>query len=639
MMIIHTFLSHQEAFLKFDNVDDSTIKDIKIIKIRNIMTKRFHQNKTKLNSKFVTEVDDFDEKEQNDNKSEDQHVFQFGERFYYWKSFKSGVLQKGEHYVEKTDFPNLKEEMLENNIYPLSLHVWKTELLKATKYKASYKGKQIKAQEWGGENFFYTTAVGCPISISHLLVVLLYTNQTELQYNFKKYGTRKLNKDDTISTIKHRNQQIGHWYKFLYELTWLYSEATNKKSVYFHGISMQLMMPSFNPYFQAPISTTSSITVAQQFAENGIILCLKAIAEHDGFMDVSWVSNYPQEEEKLFSFAYYLYINDIRFTDANIGFHTSNNWEITAIRLLDSIFNSNCFYSQKEIREKTQNLLIKFITSYNESLMDAIEKYIHKHKNKLKNIKQFIDEQQYDSDAIISDLQINDEDDNDEILNNENNSDSNVKMFFSSENDYQSFTYMVNENRVQISQYLSKLFLYKLNLLAKKKVIFIIKSEYMRLNNALRQELFTFNDNKLNISPFLSEFIKPQQIKCMNEFAWHIIDDEYDKLMKKKINSPLIGPQFSCVSEGGSVTFCLCLVRSSTSFLDTVGFSLVLLSLPSNTSQLLFRYSVAFPEVKYISPEYEATLKKHDQSAYTSFNNNLLKTMKSITFKVSLRTV
>eukprot|EP01084_Bolivina_argentea_P121099 214653_1 len=394
MMKIHMFLSHKEGL----QTEEQLSYNIRSMYMQRLTTKRTNVEQNYNSSKFVSEISEVPAKH--------TAKFELGERFYYWKYFKDGRHCKEDHFIEKPDFPNLKHEMLNNNIYSIPLKIWNLELKNAITYQISNKGKSLRANNRSAENSIYEIPVDCPISISHLMTILFYTNHTELQHQFKKQGTRKCHKTDTLNDVKTRNKQIGNWYMLFYEVTQLFSGKTNKSYNYYHGLSIPLMFDSFNPIFNAPISTSTSIYVAARFANNGIILCLMATFESLGCLDVSWLSNYSEEQERLFGHEDTLFINDIRFNDHKyINFNHSNLWYIRAFRLFDSIFCANKFYSHKQTNRISQIFLIALIRKYyykSLTMVDNIMEYINDNlniKNKL-NINKYIFEQEYDSDAI-----------------------------------------------------------------------------------------------------------------------------------------------------------------------------------------------------------------------------------------------
>eukprot|EP01084_Bolivina_argentea_P006987 13180_1 len=112
--------------------------------------------------------------------------FQFGIKLFYKKHFKHYAA-----YIKRPHYNNLKVELLNNKIYSITMEIFYTELINALNYFRSQKIKKLKASNRGNENKMDECPVGAPISISHILCVLLYTNHTKLQYMFKKHGCRK----------------------------------------------------------------------------------------------------------------------------------------------------------------------------------------------------------------------------------------------------------------------------------------------------------------------------------------------------------------------------------------------------------------------------------------------------------------
>eukprot|EP01084_Bolivina_argentea_P167281 290354_1 len=359
----HIFLSHKQCLLRFipytenENKNESTI--------RNLLSLRTAKSKQLQFNKFATEViaeknsDSTKEQKVSDKTVESVPTFEFGQQFYYYGSrFEE---QKGHNFIKKPKFDNLKYELLNNKIYPLPLNVYNSQLLKARNNTMCNEGKRMKAMDTGFWDRMYGIPVGSPLLISQMFTVTLYTNQTKMQYNFKKFGCRKQNENDTIEDIAEFNKEIGHWYWIFSGTVRKYGQKTNKSEKLYHGLNIKLLFNRFNPYFKSPISTTADLTVSAQFAKKGIILELRA--DGDGTVDyglsVAWLSNYPEEREMVFAFAKHVYIADIRFIEKPRDLRTTNVSHLCALRLMDYIFNSNAVYNVKVIENKYQNILIK----------------------------------------------------------------------------------------------------------------------------------------------------------------------------------------------------------------------------------------------------------------------------------------
>eukprot|EP01084_Bolivina_argentea_P260821 440588_1 len=164
---------------------------------------------------------------------------------------------------------------------------------------------------------------------------------------------------------KEMNKEIGNWYWLFSQTIYLYGNQTKPSDKFYHGLSVKLLFASFTPSFECPISTTIEISVAQQFASNGIVLLLKpSISSHDKYLSVRWLSAHPNEWECLFASASHLSIYDIRFNSYNVTLWNSFEQHLSAMRLFDFIVNKKCSYSaDNNINNNlSQQLLLQYLT-------------------------------------------------------------------------------------------------------------------------------------------------------------------------------------------------------------------------------------------------------------------------------------
>eukprot|EP01084_Bolivina_argentea_P270593 460153_1 len=146
-----------------------------------------------------------------------------------------------------------------------------------------------------------------------------------------------MNSNDSFNDIKSRNIKIANWFRLLYEVVIFFGDDTTIKDYKkYHGINTKLLFDEFSPNFKSPISTTTSLAVAQGFGFGGIIVALHPNGSREDIsFSVKWLSIHPEEEEYLFVEAFNLTIVDIR---DNV--YVDNGPYILAIRLLDEIFKS-----------------------------------------------------------------------------------------------------------------------------------------------------------------------------------------------------------------------------------------------------------------------------------------------------------
>eukprot|EP01083_Nonionella_stella_P291049 990428_1 len=145
---------------------------------------------------------------------------------------------------------------MNNVIHSIDIKSFHEVLEKAVTYTQSFKGRSIKALDRGGGNLDFEIPALLPISISHILVLMLYCNFTELQCKYKKTGCREENKEEGIKEFIKRNQEIGHWYKLLYESIICYGTQVSRGQVFYTGINIPVSFNTYTPWFNCTFSTT-----------------------------------------------------------------------------------------------------------------------------------------------------------------------------------------------------------------------------------------------------------------------------------------------------------------------------------------------------------------------------------------------
>eukprot|EP01084_Bolivina_argentea_P256470 431823_1 len=637
-------------------------EEIKLIKLfvknhvylshRLCFTKRFHHNSINdyeekqtgysveiaCANKFVTEVYDntkfYDDEElkSTDNKLP---AFEFGERFYYAKYFRE---QKGEYFIERTRYDNLKEELLQNEIHPLTLTIFHSQLLTARDATLTDYCRKMNASNLGSWNKYYQLPVNSIISISQMLSILIYTNLTELQRKFKKFACRKLHKQDIIKDIAKRNAQIGIWYQLFYQTIYFFGSMTKKSETFYHGLSIKLLFTSFNPSFNCPISTTTQLLVAARFAANGVILELKPdIASNNWYLDVSMFSNFPSEHERLFAFANDLYIADIRFMENELEMRHTNKIHLNALRLMDYIFKSNTVYNPNVLKQNSQKLLIKYLNKYvNEknsignidTILDDIKMY--NYQNLLTSLNNIIDEEQYDTESILNDIQ---EKKNSLIINyfEQHCTNSQLKLF----NEYMKY------HSIIIPKYLYELFCAMINdLKYKKNVIFMIKSQYDAVDVELKKRLLIFKDNKI-ITNKLN--LPVSNIKLIQEFKWKINPSYFIKIKQLKTGEYLTGPKWSITLDENDelkIIFYPQFARSSRTWPDKCEIGVQIKDIPSNIGRAIqFSFSFLFKEINFSTSDKSLMLNKCHSYGIMGCSNKLIDKINALSVIMFVRYV
>ena len=141
--------------------------------------------------------------------------------------------------------------------------------------------------------------------MKHLVALKLYTDFDLLQREFRKSFRAPYNK--TIERLR----AFYHWRKALQET---FKKFTNIKHQMrqppqlYHGINSIMCLDQYKGTYYGPCSTTTDLHVARSFAgKNGMILVIKPCTEIGQgkqqtdykVLDISWISDYPDEREYL----------------------------------------------------------------------------------------------------------------------------------------------------------------------------------------------------------------------------------------------------------------------------------------------------------------------------------------------------
>ena len=225
--------------------------------------------------------------------------YQSGFRFFYWAFYKNNTNTSNVIYTDSkgsTNFeenigytlgfwyiPNVsetfKEEILNNKTAPFTIDEWNETLFKAKmKYESWLKKPDwkllcgwAKVDENGNDLFlrsgnrwsqWYGISEGDPITISHLMSLLFYTNFTMQSYEFSA-SFRRICWNETDESMKKRHSQFHFWAKLLRETVEVFGRpmARSPEKIYYHGIGKELLFQSTDFKIFGPFSTTSRLCV------------------------------------------------------------------------------------------------------------------------------------------------------------------------------------------------------------------------------------------------------------------------------------------------------------------------------------------------------------------------------------------
>eukprot|EP01084_Bolivina_argentea_P108562 194021_1 len=145
------------------------------------------------------------------------------------------------------------------------------------------------------------------IGLRHILVLVTYTDISEFCTIFRQ-TYRKIQNETTEKEVTQRHLQLYYYSRCLFEAIEFFGRYMGVDFKVYHGLNKVMKFEKFTAYFNQPVSTTTSINTAVQFANGrGIVLTLKAAVEYSDdisktpkYLAVSWMSCFPNEDERLF---------------------------------------------------------------------------------------------------------------------------------------------------------------------------------------------------------------------------------------------------------------------------------------------------------------------------------------------------
>ena len=189
---------------------------------------------------------------------------------------------------------------------------------KADAYFSSNKVKTMKAHRWGYGILQYGISQDDYIKMKHIMSLILYCDFTEYCTSFSS-TFRKISMTETMEDVKMRNSAYWHQSKSFREAVECFGalspEATDYmpddmqpvSGPFFSGLNCVLAIPEFSLRLKSPTSTSVHIEVSLKFAsKTGIIIQLNNPGTHMSstllpILDVSWLSRYPDEDERVFT--------------------------------------------------------------------------------------------------------------------------------------------------------------------------------------------------------------------------------------------------------------------------------------------------------------------------------------------------
>eukprot|EP01084_Bolivina_argentea_P064147 117027_1 len=283
----------------------------------------------------------------------------------------------------KPVFNSMREEMLKNKQCEISSITFDRLLTKALE-KRNNSIEKLKCTHYTKE---YNLIRNEEIGIRHILALVIYTDCSSF-CTFYRGTYRRLKENESETSVTRRHVKIYYYSRFLFAAIESFGTQMSENDKVYHGLNKLMVFDRFTAYFNQPVSTTMDRITALKFAgTNGIIVTLKRgtstmvlsqnqyehKATYPKYLDVAWLSAYPEEKERLF------YGENLVFQIADIyEMSTKNTYKSSLYRF--NIFQrmvKNHNVNWDEISKKCIIKLVELITNQiergNNILMNDID--------------------------------------------------------------------------------------------------------------------------------------------------------------------------------------------------------------------------------------------------------------------------
>eukprot|EP01084_Bolivina_argentea_P011145 20824_1 len=231
-----------------------------------------------------------------------------------------GVDHRHPHLCPK--FRSMHEELLFNTLCRLTYQQFINLLVKSIRLQPIATGPEYnyRCTHFNKE---YNIIRNQLIGLRHILSIVIYTDITDFCTTYRS-TYRKIKSDRSEEDVRRRHVQLFFYSRAIFEAIEYFGKPMETDLKVYHGLNKVMNFSQFTAYFNQPVSTTTELNTAVQFAAGaGIILTLKSGAEYFNdenkipkYLPVSWLSRFPNENEKLFYGAWVVFrICNIRETE------------------------------------------------------------------------------------------------------------------------------------------------------------------------------------------------------------------------------------------------------------------------------------------------------------------------------------
>eukprot|EP01084_Bolivina_argentea_P122469 217016_1 len=224
------------------------------------------------------------------------------------------------HFYVTLKYKDLKEELMNNAISTIASYKWNILMQKALHFLQTDHVKSLCCTHNASGFKYYGISGNTPITLIHILAIMVYCNETQLQSKFS--GTyRRISKTESHNSLIERHRNFANMGKLLRECVDCFGErynddgngihqpTQNYSTILFHGMSIESQFCSIHANIKGPFSTTTDYAVAVKFCANsGMILELCLDAQWDfpkhchstSLFNCKYVSDFPYEKEVFF---------------------------------------------------------------------------------------------------------------------------------------------------------------------------------------------------------------------------------------------------------------------------------------------------------------------------------------------------
>eukprot|EP01083_Nonionella_stella_P097339 273589_1 len=446
--------------------------------------------------------------------------FRFGIYLHYWSD--------GYPNSVTAAHPTLKDELLKNRHSTIDsstyydLYEQSSEILQK---------RVIHAQDIGINNKKFRIPPGSLMTINHMIVLKAYTDCSAMQNEFKKH-CRRQTQTESLQSIISRNCQIAHFCRYLKECCEFFGKTMTQDMVVYSGLNERFLFQSMMQHFECPLSTTTELNVANGFSRGkGIVLKLKRANPKTRYFDVSWLSHYKHEKEKLFMGSS-LQIIDIYIMGVRISDRYWTKPYILAMRMFEQIVNGYFIDGPKGAERALSGL---FVYVLGQTIMERVNSMIA-----CDTLTQCLVEEEYDTDSILDDI-------------GDRTSSNLVHIMCDVLSDSQQTKiqkikqYAARTEERNPPAYITELFLNYVASL-KPKIIWLNLNELSKYKH--------IKTNLLGKGKLLDRFgIDELKIKHTKEYIWDIKEDEYKEFMSKKPREYIESNKYDHTEGDTSITF------------------------------------------------------------------------------------